>query len=134
MCSAAQAMTDEAHHTCTASPSEQHCLRGVGFHQARKGHFSFSGSPVEVAHVGLLRNCSAWALQERWAKPGAELVSGMHGPAHELGSPMKNPSAVPDGEQKVKRFLAFSTGVSPALCSSALLCLLARAQYKPAAQ
>ena len=59
--------------------------------------------------------CSA---QERWSEPGAELVSTMHGPS---ASPETHPSAHPEGEQKIKRFLAFSTGASPiSSCIAAL--------------
>ena len=57
-------------------------------------------------------------MQERWSEPGAELVSAMHIPS---ASPMTDPAAELDGEQKVKRFLAFSTGAEPDLCCRAVL-------------
>lgn len=56
------------------------------------------------------------SVQERWSEPGTELVSASHIPA---ASPMMDPSAEPDAEQKVKRFLAFSTGATPYLDSGA---------------
>ena len=63
---------------------------------------------------------SGLAVQERWSEPGTELVSASHIPS---ASSMTDPAAELDGEQKIKRFLAFSTGARPDLCSSAELCL-----------
>ena len=60
---------------------------------------------------------TAPAMQERWSEAGAELASARSNPANLSGSPNTDPSAIPDGEQKVKRFLAFSTGASRAFCN-----------------
>ncbi len=68
-----------------------------------------------------------FAAQERWSEPGAELASAMHNPS---ASPVGDPSTTPDGEQKIKRFLAFSTGASLSIQSSAEVCLPAKAQYR----
>ncbi|CAL5223031.1 g5486 [Coccomyxa viridis] len=71
-----------------------------------------AGTMIAVPFYAVHHNPNNWEdpdafIPERWSEPGAELVSTMHGPS---ASPETQPSAHPEGEQKIKRFLAFSMG------------------------